>query len=319
MPVQLKNQVVLVVGASSGIGRATAVLFAREGARVMASARREDRLRSLQKELATEGYAIEIAPADASDVQQMKQLAQLTHDKLGNIDILVYATGTNTPDRSTKRLTTEIWDMMVSVNLNGAFYITHAVLPSMRGRGSGHLIYISSISGLLADVSGAAYQASKRGMVGLAHAIRVEEKENGIRTCVICPGLVESELLEKRPVKPPPEVLAKALQPEDVAEVVLSIAKLPVRAVVPEIQIMPTYHLGATARFEHNGSRRRPRGTLLALLPTSTQRRRRVAAGTIRRVRFAILPWWSSLGIVPDRRGLGLPGRRPILARCRPC
>jgi serine 3-dehydrogenase (NADP+) len=241
MPVQLKNQVVLVVGASSGIGRATAVLFAREGARVMASARREERLQTLQKQLSEEGHTIEIAPADASRAREMERLAQHTHTKLGSIDILVFATGTNTPDRSMKRLTTEIWDTMLSVNLNGAYYITRAVLPSMREKGAGHLIYISSISGLLADVSGAAYQAGKRGLVGLAHAIRVEEKENGIRTCVVCPGLVDTEILEKRPVKPAADVIAKALQPEDVAEVVVSVAKLPVRAVVPEIQILPTY------------------------------------------------------------------------------
>jgi serine 3-dehydrogenase (NADP+) len=241
MPVQLKNQVVLVVGASSGIGRATAVLFAREGARVMASARREERLQTLQKQLSEEGHTIEIAPADASRAREMERLAQHTHTKLGSIDILVFATGTNTPDRSMKRLTTEIWDTMLSVNLNGAYYITRAVLPSMREKGAGHLIYISSISGLLADVSGAAYQAGKRGLVGLAHAIRVEEKENGIRTCVVCPGLVDTEILEKRPVKPAADVIAKALQPEDVAEVVVSVAKLPVRAVVPEIQILPTF------------------------------------------------------------------------------
>ena len=72
----------------------------------------------------------------------------------------------------------------------------------MRTAGGGHLIYIASISGIVPDISGAAYQASKRGMLGLAHAIRVEEKEKGIRTCVICPGLVETEILEKRPVKP---------------------------------------------------------------------------------------------------------------------
>jgi NADP-dependent 3-hydroxy acid dehydrogenase YdfG len=69
----------------------------------------------------------------------------------------------------------------------------------------------------------------------------VEEKENGIRTCVICPGLVDTELLEKRPVKPAAEMLAKALQPEDVAEAVLYVAKLPPRAAVPEMQILPTY------------------------------------------------------------------------------
>jgi NADP-dependent 3-hydroxy acid dehydrogenase YdfG len=140
-----------------------------------------------------------------------------------------------------KRLNEEIWDMILSVNLNGAYYITQAVLPQMRLRRAGHLIYIASISGLAPDVSGAAYQAAKRGMLGLAHAIRVEEKENGIRTCVICPGLVDTEILDKRPVKPSPEMLAKALRPEDVAEAVLAVAKLPARAVVPEMQLMPTY------------------------------------------------------------------------------
>ncbi|MDQ6663981.1 MAG: SDR family oxidoreductase, partial [Acidobacteriota bacterium] len=172
----MKNQVVLVVGASSGIGRETAVLFAREGARVMASARREDRLQSLRTQLEGEGLAIEISAADAGNAGEMEQLAQRTRASLGNIDILVFAAGTNTPDRSMKRLTAEIWDMMLHVNLNGAYYATRAVLPAMREKGAGHLIYVSSISGLVPDVSGAAYQAGKRGLLGLAHAIRVEEK-----------------------------------------------------------------------------------------------------------------------------------------------
>jgi NADP-dependent 3-hydroxy acid dehydrogenase YdfG len=111
----------------------------------------------------------------------------------------------------------------------------------MRQAGAGHLIYISSISGVFPDVSGPAYQASKRGILGLAHAIRVEEKENGIRTCVICPGLVDTDILDKRLVRPSAEVLAKALQPEDVAETVLFVAKLPARACIPELQMLPTY------------------------------------------------------------------------------
>lgn len=234
MPVSLKDQAVLVVGASSGIGRETALLFAAEGARVMASARREDRLATL------EGHGIEVFPADASKASDMERLAERTVERFGRVDILVYATGTNVPDRSLKRLNEKIWDEMLSVNLNGAYYIARAVLPGMREQKSGHLIFISSISGLTPDVSGAAYQAAKRGLIGLAHAIRVEEKENRIRTCVICPGLVETEILAKRPVKTPAETLAKAMQPEDVAEVVLSVAKLHPRVVVPELRLEPT-------------------------------------------------------------------------------
>src|SRR6202790_1644022 len=241
MPVSLKDQVVLVVGASSGIGRESAVLFAREGARVVASARRGDRLRRLQDELAKEGHPIEISPADTSNADKMEQLAQPTRLLFGNGGILVYAAGTNTPDRAMKRLNPQLWDMMLSVNLSGAYYITRAVLPSMREKGAGHLIYISSISGLVPDVSGAAYQAAKRGLLGLAHAIRVEEKENGIRTCVICPGLVDTEILDRRPVKPSAETLAKALRPEDVAETVLPVARLPPHVCVPEMQVVPTY------------------------------------------------------------------------------
>ena len=129
---------------------------------------------------------------------------------------------------------------MIAVNMNGAYYATQAALPGMRKRGSGHLIYVASISSVVPDVSGAAYQASKRGLLGMAHAVRVEEKENGIRTCVVCPGLVDTELLENRPVKTPAELIAKALQPADVAEIILAVAKLPARVVVPELQILPT-------------------------------------------------------------------------------
>ena len=240
MPVSVNGQVVVVVGASSGIGRAAAVLFAREGAKVVAAARREDRLQSLKEELAKEQREITVRRADASIPKDMEQLAHETLEHFGKIDVLVFATGTNIPDRAMARLTPQLWNSVVEVNLNGAFYATYAVLPSMRKAGGGHLIYVASISGVITDVSGAAYQASKRGLLGMAHAIRLEEKQNSIRTSVICPGLVDTELLEKRPVKPSPEILAQALQPEDVAETILFVAKLPPRAAIPELHMMPT-------------------------------------------------------------------------------
>ena len=241
MPVSLKDQVALVVGASSGIGRSIAVGLATEGCRVMAAARRLERLESLREELSKSGGTAAIQTGDASRVEDMEDLAKRTIATFGHIDLMVYATGTNTPDRALQRLTPQVWNELVRVNLDGAYYATRAVLPHMREKQSGHLIFISSISGMLPDASGAAYQASKRGLLGLAGAIRWEEKDYGIRTCVVCPGLVETEILERRPVKPTADVLAKALQPEDVAEMVVAIAKLPPRAVVPEMQLLPTY------------------------------------------------------------------------------
>ncbi len=90
-----------------------------------------------------------------------------------------------------------------------------------------------------ADGSGVAYQATKRGLVGLAHGAMVEERANGIRTTVIFPGLTDTPLILKRPVPTPPEVLAKALQPEDIAQACLFVATLPPRAHVPELTIVP--------------------------------------------------------------------------------
>lgn len=239
--VSLKNQTALVTGASSGIGRATAVLLARAGVNVMAAARREDRLRSLQTELAGEGHSIAYCVADVSNPADAGRMAAEARERFGAVDMVVYAAGTNHPDRSLRRLRPEIWDDVMQVNLTGAYHVTQAVLPRMREARGGYLVYIASISALVPDVSGAAYQAAKRGLLAMAHAIRMEEKENGIRTCVICPGLVDTEMLNLRPVQTPPEVVAKALLPEDVAEATLAILSLHPRAVVPEMQLLPTY------------------------------------------------------------------------------
>jgi NADP-dependent 3-hydroxy acid dehydrogenase YdfG len=235
MPASLEDKVALVIGASSGIGRACAIQLTEEGAKVMASARREDRLRELQLD-----HVLEIFAADATDPMQMNRLAEETARRLGPIDLMVYATGTNTPDRHITRLTPPIWRDLVSTNLDGAYYAAHAVLPAMRARKFGHLIFISSISGHTPDASGAAYQASKRGVIGLSHAIRYEDKDNGIRTTVINPGLVDTELLLKRPSRPTADQLAVALHADHVAEAVVCCAKLPARAVITELTIMPS-------------------------------------------------------------------------------
>jgi NADP-dependent 3-hydroxy acid dehydrogenase YdfG len=240
VPVSLKDERVLVVGASSGIGREAAKMFAREGAKVYASARRAERLEQLAAEMAAEGHSVVYGTSDAASHASMEALAADAVAKLGGVDVVVYATGTNTPNRAMARLTREIWNELIEVNLNGAYSLSAALLPAMRTAGKGHFIYVSSISGKYGDVSGAAYQASKRGLFGLALGIRQEERQHGIRTCVICPGLVDTELMEKRPVKPDADTLSKALQPEDVAEMICCVAKLHPRAAVPELEIWPT-------------------------------------------------------------------------------
>lgn len=240
MAISIRDKVAVVVGASSGIGRATALALARDGARVMAAARREERLAWLAEEAQREGGVLDTCPCDVVDRAQVEALIAATLKRFGQLDIMVFATGTNIPTRSMKLLTAETWDMMIATNLTGAFHCTHAVLPVMRDAGGGLIIYISTISAHVPDVSGAAYQASKCGISGLAHATRVEEKANGIRTSVIFPGLCLTEILDKRPAPTPKEMLDLALEPEDVADAVVAVARLHPRAVVPEMELVPS-------------------------------------------------------------------------------
>lgn len=236
----LEHQAAIVVGASSGIGRAIAAALARAGARVLAAARREDRLAELRRELAAGDHPIATTRADVAKPDDVARMIDTAVESFGTVDLLVYAAGTNIPQRSLEVLTPENWDSMLRTNLTGAFLCTRQVLPVMRARGGGLIVYISSAAVQMPDVSGVAYQASKHGLSGLAHGTRVEEKRHGIRTSVVYPGLCDTEILARRPVPTPREVLDKALDPSDVAEAVLFIARLHPRAVVPELQLLPS-------------------------------------------------------------------------------
>ncbi len=236
MHLALENKVAIIVGSSSGMGKATARSYAQAGASVVLAARSKDKLDNLASEIGNRAIA---CATDARDVAQVNHLIQTTLDKFGQIDILVYATGTNIPDRSLEVLTHKTWEMMIGTNLTGAFNCTKAVLPVMRKQQSGLIIYLSSGCVQSPDVSGVSYQASKHGMSGLAHGTFQEEQENGIRTTVIFPGLCDTPIVLKRPVPTPPEVMAKALKPEDVADACLYVATTPARARIPELILLP--------------------------------------------------------------------------------
>jgi NADP-dependent 3-hydroxy acid dehydrogenase YdfG len=236
MDLSLKDKVVVVVGSSSGMGRATALAYAEAGAKVVLAARSEDKLNELAAEIGDNAIA---CATDVRDVDQVANLIHTTVDRFGQIDILVYATGTNIPDRSLDVLTHETWEMMIGTNLTGAFNCTQAVLPTMREQKSGLIIYLSSGCVQSPDVSGVSYQASKHGMSGLAHGTFKEEQENGIRTTVIFPGLCDTPIVLQRPIPTPPEVMAKALKPEDVANACLYVATTHSRARIPELVLLP--------------------------------------------------------------------------------
>ena len=236
----LSGQVVLVAGASSGMGKATAIAAAEAGAQVVLAARNAAALEQIVASIKQKGGSALAVATDMLNRDDVDHLIETILQSYGRITTVVYSVGTNLPRRTIGELTTESWANMIAVNLTTAFHLTQAVLPIFRKQEEGLLIYISSSSAKRPDRSGISYQAGKTGIVGLAHGTMEEEREHGIRTTVIFPGLTDTPLVLKRPKPTPPEVMAHALQPEDVAESCLFVMSLPARAHVPELTLYPS-------------------------------------------------------------------------------
>ncbi|HKI99173.1 MAG TPA: SDR family oxidoreductase [bacterium] len=243
---QFDGQVVWITGAGTGIGRAAALMFAREGATVALMGRRtavlETVLREVRKAGAEIGAKAEAVPLDVADRDAVSATAQRLLKQWGRVDILVNNAGLNVPKRRLQELAPEDWDLVVHVNLTGAFNMVHAVLPAMRKQGAGLIINVSSVAGKQASgLSGAAYTASKHGMNGFNAGINMEEWKHGIRATVICPGEVNTEILDRRPIPVDPEERERLIAPEDLAEAIRFVAALPARTTITEMVVMPTH------------------------------------------------------------------------------
>ena len=236
----LSGKIAIIAGASSGMGAATAQLFAAQGATVVLGARSAGALEKLEGEINAAGGKALAVPTDATDRAAVQSLVGAAVKHYGRVDTLINSVGTNLKQRALTVLDPADWDMMLSVNLSAAYNLTRAVLPQMRSQGQGLIVHFSSGAVQKPDVSGVAYQATKHGVAGLAYGTMEEEKANGIRVTVIFPGLCNTPLVEKRPTPTPPEVLAKALEPEDVARAALLVASLPPRAYVPDMRLLPS-------------------------------------------------------------------------------
>jgi NAD(P)-dependent dehydrogenase (short-subunit alcohol dehydrogenase family) len=236
------EHVVWITGGASGIGRATSLALAGEGARVVVSDRDEAGLRSLRAEA-----AVEVEPLDVADSGAVSLAAARILETHGRLDALVACAGINVPERHLDQLTLEGWDRVVGVNLSGVYYCCHAVLPHMRASGAGTIVVVASWAARnLAWFPGAAYNASKRALLALVETINLEVVGEGVRATVLLPEAVETPILRQRPggKLPPAEVRAKMLRPEDVARAIAWVLSLPPHVCVNELQISPTsnYH-----------------------------------------------------------------------------
>ena len=237
MPLTGKSAV--ITGGGSGIGAAIALAFATDGAEVMIAGRNAEKLRDVVEDAGQ--HVIIPFTCDVSDRTQSTNLVKHATERFGKVDILVNAAGVNTPRRMMADLDPADWDRLVAINATGVYNAIHAVLPQMRQRKDGLIININSTSGVRAGLlGGVAYNASKFAVTALTHSVAQEVREEGIRLTNLCPGEVDTPILEQRPTPVSDEHRARILQPEDIAAVALTIANLPPRANVVEVIVKPT-------------------------------------------------------------------------------
>jgi NAD(P)-dependent dehydrogenase (short-subunit alcohol dehydrogenase family) len=237
----LNGKIVLVTGGAGGIGSGIAKALAAEGCRVALADANEEALVNAAK-AGGSNSAFVWRTCDITEREQVSQLFQWLGDELGSIDILVNSAGINVANRMMSNIDPADFDRVMEVNTTGTFNCVHAALPVMREKGSGLIVNIVSLAGKRAMLlAGLPYCVSKFATSALGTFVNLEECGNGIKVTNIYPGETNTPIVDKRPSPPPPEKRAKMLQPEDIAACVVAVAKLPGRAVVPELIITPPH------------------------------------------------------------------------------
>jgi NADP-dependent 3-hydroxy acid dehydrogenase YdfG len=235
------GKVVWVTGAGTGIGRAGALMFAREGAAVALIGRRRDKLDEVAAEIQAFGGKAAVQAIDVADRKKVGKAGEGLLKRLGRVDILVNNAGLNVVNRRLDEISAEDWDYILAVNLTGAFNMVQAAMPAMRRQKDGLIINVASTAAKrVSGVAGIAYSASKFGMLGMSLSLTQEAWKFGIRACCLCPDDVNTPIMARRKVKYPPEVLEQFIQPEDLAETMRFVALMPRRTSIPEMLIYPT-------------------------------------------------------------------------------
>jgi NADP-dependent 3-hydroxy acid dehydrogenase YdfG len=241
----LKEKVIVITGASSGIGEAFALLAAEKGAKVVLSARRTERLIETVKKIKQNGGTASYFKTDVTSSNEVQDLADFTVKKLGRIDVWINNAGIM-PLSFFNKLKVDEWDQMVDVNIKGVLYGIAAAVPIMESQNHGHIINVSSVAGHRIGLGGAVYSGTKYAVRAITEGLRQELSSTAnIRTTIISPGTVKTELrdtitdedvlnlLNKRSIK------AK-LESKNIADAIIYAIEQPETVSVNEIIIRPT-------------------------------------------------------------------------------
>lgn len=192
-----KSKVIVITGASSGIGEATAKVMAKDGAKLVLGARRENLLQNIVEEVEQLGGEAVYAVTDVTDVEQVENLAELAIERFGRIDVWINNAGIM-PQSLLIQKKIDDWNRMIDINIKGTLYGIGATLPQMYEQKSGHIINVSSIAGHMAHSGGSVYSATKWAVRAISESLREEaaESDSNVRVTVVSPGAIKTELLE---------------------------------------------------------------------------------------------------------------------------
>ena len=234
------DRVVWVTGAGSGIGRAAAVAAASTGGRVALSGRREDALAETARLVTEAGGQPLTLPLDARDQGAVRRAHSQIVASWSEVSDLVLAAGVNTRQRYWRTQSMSEFEGILATNLTAVVSLIDLVLPGMRSRGGGQVVVVSSYSAWrFSPHAGVAYTASKTALAAICESLNAQEAASGIRACHLCPGDVDTELLEQRPQVPDAEARQRMLSPKDVATAVLFVLDSPPHVRIDELVISP--------------------------------------------------------------------------------
>ncbi len=235
----LKNKVVLVTGAGSGLGEATARAFAAAGSTVACIDINEVAAQRVNHDLQAQDRKSIALQCDVSSAEAVLRTVQTVHEHFGRLDIVVNCAAID-HTLSVEEMTVEQWDQVIGVNLRGPFLFAKAALPIMREQHSGHIINIASTAATRAWANASAYHASKWGLVGFSRGLGVEGRSDGIRVTTIIPGGMRTHFFDRFTEQGIPMPDQQNLQdPTNVAEVIVFAAQVPPESALQEVIITP--------------------------------------------------------------------------------